>query len=528
MHKIFIFEYVYHRDSLIWGACMELKKHICTQLAEHKKEFIQLTLDDDYIVRDNKPDVVRVIYSKGNAVLEDIKIGNQVVWLTGKLYFSTLYQSDDENHRLERIQGEIPFQEKLVMDTEEDSENFNVVMQIEDLSIGIMNCRKLVIRAVLNVEVACLEEENKAFCCGIAEEGYEQKIAEKTMLCLVEHKNETLQLQKEVMLPNARSNIKEVIFYQVDFANEEIRLLENRISYQTDAKIWVLYQSESTGEYECFETVVPFSGEIETYGMSGDEIFWAEVSVCETVVEPRGDYDGEARMLGVELNLSIKMQIYREESCEVLKDAYSLEKELNLIREKTTYQQLLVKNMSKVRLMEQQQLEQRQEKILQICGSSGTVNVDFVEKRENGIQIEGVLNVHILYTTTEDAMPFAHTEGQIPFEQFVEIPNFSQDTKIQMKYHIEQMQVNLLDSTEYEIKAVIEIDVLAVEEYSIFNITEIVEEALDMDKMQRQAGMIGYVKKEGEDLWDIAKKYHATASNILEIGNRVLVVKEVH
>ena len=66
---------------------MELNKHICTQLIENEKAFMQLTLDDDYIVRDNKPDVVRNIYSKGNVVLEDIKMGNQVVWLTGKLHF---------------------------------------------------------------------------------------------------------------------------------------------------------------------------------------------------------------------------------------------------------------------------------------------------------------------------------------------------------------------------------------------------------------------------------------------------------
>jgi hypothetical protein len=208
-------------------------------------------------------------------------------------------------------------------------------------------------------------------------------------------------------------------------------------------------------------------------------------------------------------------------------DAYALDKELKLERENTNYYQLLVKNVSKVRLIEQQQIEKNQEKILQICGSSGSITVDSVEKRENGVFVEGVLNVHILYTTTEDALPFAHTEGQIPFEQFVEIPGFSENTKIWMDYKLEQLQVNLLDSTEYEIKVVIEISVLAMEEKEIFNIVGIEELPLDMERVQRQPGMIAYVPKEGEDLWDVAKKYHATPANILEIGNRVLVVKKV-
>ena len=42
---------------------MELKTHICRQLTEKGSASTQITLDDDYIVRDNKPDVVRVIYT---------------------------------------------------------------------------------------------------------------------------------------------------------------------------------------------------------------------------------------------------------------------------------------------------------------------------------------------------------------------------------------------------------------------------------------------------------------------------------
>ena len=507
---------------------MELNKHICTQFVEKEKEFMQMTLDDDYIVKDNKPDVLRIIYAKGETVLEDAKIGNQVVWLTGKLYFNVLYQSDDENHRLESVNGEIPFQEKVIMDTREECEELTADIQIEDLSIGIINSRKLAVRALLNVEVKCLEEETETFCCRIESDGYEQKIEELNMLCLIENKKEMLSLQKEILLPNSRTNIGEIIFYQVDFYNEEIQLLENRMTIQTTAKVWVLYRSESTGEYECFETAVPLTGEIDVYGTSGEEVFWAKLSPRDVVIEPRSDYDGENRMMGMELNFWIEFQIYKEENCQVLKDAYSLATDLELEREDATYHQLLVKNLSKIRLMEQQKIELNQERILQICGSSGNITIDSVERREDGIHVEGMLTIHVLYTTTDDNLPFAHTEGQIAFEQFIEIPGFSDVTKLWMNDKIEQLQVNLLDSTEYEIKAVLEIGVLALEENKISNIMEIEEVPLDMNLVQKQPGMIGYVRKEGEDIWDVAKKYHATSANILEFGNRVLVVKQVY
>ena len=506
---------------------MELNKHICTQLIEKSKSFSQITLDDDYIVRDNKPDVVRVIYSKGDILVEDTKAGNQVLWITGKLRFSTLYQSDDENHRLEGVTGEVPFQEKVIMDEIADSDEVVVDMTIEDLSVGIINSRKLSIRAVVNVSARNLEEEDISIACSIFDVGYEQKSKELPVLCLVENVKEQLRLQKEMLLPNARSNIGEITFYQVDFRNEEIVLQDDRIQVKLDALVWVLYRSESTGEYECFETVVPLSGDIDVRSLRGDEIFWAKVVPLEVEIEARGDYDGEARMLGLDMILSVEVQIYREEDCEVLQDAYSLDKELLIERQNVPISQLLMKNISKIRLLEQEQLEPNQPRILQICGSSGNITIDRVQKRETGIQVEGVLNVHILYNTTDDLMPYAHTGGQIPFEQFIEIEGFTEDALYWLQDSVEQLQVNLLDNTEYEIKAVIQIAVLALKRDYLSNIVSIDEEELDIDTLQKQPGMIGYVRREGEDLWDVAKKYHATTDHMIEIGDKVLVVKQV-
>lgn len=507
---------------------MDLNRHICTQLIEKAKSFSQITMDDDYIVRDNKPDVVRVIYSKGNVLVEEVKAGNQGLWITGKLHFSVLYQSDDENHRLESINGEVPFQEKVVMDEVEEGDDVVVYMEIEDLSIGIINSRKLAIRAVVNVTARNLEEEDFGLVCGILAPGYEQKEMEVPMLCLVENAKNQLRMQKEMLLPNARSNIGQLTFYQVDFRNEEVLLQDDTALVKMDAQIWVLYRSESTGEYECYETTVPLSGEIDVDTLRGDEIFWAKIVPLEVELEPRGDYDGENRMLGLDMIFSVEIQIYREESCQMLQDAYALDKELLIERERVPISQLLMKNISKIRLMEQEQLELNQQKILQICGSSGNVTIDRVQKRENGLQVEGVLNVHILYHTAEDIMPYAHTSSHIPFEQFIEVEGFKDNSQYWMSNSVEQLQVNLLDNSEYEVKALIQISVLALNYEYVSNIVDIEEEPLDMEVLQKQPGMIGYVRREGEDLWDVAKKYHATTDHMIEIGNKVLVVKQVH
>ena len=506
---------------------MELNRHVCAQLIENTKSFSQITLDDDYIVRDNKPDVVRVIYSKGNVLVEDVRAANQGVWITGKLCFSTLYQSDDEDHRLESVTGEVPFQEKVIMDEVEEGDDVIVDMSIEDLSVGIINSRKLVIRAVINVVARNLKEEEEDIACAILEPGYEQKTVDMPMLCLVENTREQLRMQRELVLPNSRSNIGQIIFYQVDFRNQEIELLNDSVQLKMDAYIWVLYRSETTGEYECYETVLPLSGELEVHLLRGDEIFWAKVAPMEVEMDIRTDYDGENRMLGLDMIFSVEMQIYREENCQVLEDAYALNKELLMERKLVPISQLLMKNISKIRLQEQEQLEPNQPKILQICGSSGQITIDHIHKRENGIHVEGILNTHILYTTADDMMPFAHAQSHVPFDQFIEIEGYGEDSSYWIDGNVEQLQINLLDNLEYEIKGLIQIAVLATNRVYLSNVISVEEEELDEEMLQKQPGMIGYVRREGEDLWDVAKRYHASEENMIEIGNKVLVVKQV-
>jgi hypothetical protein len=181
-------------------------------MIEKSKSITQISLDDDYIIRDNKPDVIRVIYSQGDIFVEDVKVGNQGVWISGKLRFSVLYQSDDENHRLESVNGEVPFQEKIIMDEIEETDEITVDMEIEDLTVGIINSRKIGICAVVFVSARNLEEVDEALTCQILDKGYEQKqkelfLRQKHMLDLFLERNAISQKQYDKSLGDLRDKM---------------------------------------------------------------------------------------------------------------------------------------------------------------------------------------------------------------------------------------------------------------------------------------------------------------------------------
>ena len=68
-------------------------------------------------------------------------------------------------------------------------------------------------------------------------------------------------------------------------------------------------------------------------------------------------------------------------------------------------------------------------------------------------------------------------------------------------------------------------------------IVEIEEEPFDVESLQGQPGLTGFVAQEEQDLWDIAKKYHTTVQELvatnglkvprLKLGDKILIVKSV-
>lgn len=135
--------------------------------------------------------------------------------------------------------------------------------------------------------------------------------------------------------------------------------------------------------------------------------------------------------------------------------------------------------------------------------------------------------------TSSDSVPMAATCGQMEFKQFVEIKGMHEGTEYALNLSMESLQMNLLDHSSYEVLATISVGVLAYDHMEIDNISHVEELEEDMDK--NQPGIIGYSVKEGETIWDIAKKYRCTIEDLkrtnelangeLSANQKLLVVK---
>ncbi len=518
---------------------MELTKRFIHMNREKGKASSQITLDDDFNVPDNKPDVLKLIQDKGEIKIEETSLGPGHIWIKGVLKFQLLFRSDLQEQKVSSLSGEIPFQESLNMDGLEEYDTARIRWQIEDLSVGIINSRKLSVKALVELSAVVNEihDEEIAMDAEVGE-GVETLMSMKNILQLFYGKKDTYRFKEEIMLPSNKPNIREVLWKSVQLRGVETRLMENQIMVKGEALVFVLYLGEEEEErLQWLESALPFSGTIDCDGCSEDMTLDLTYDTAAVELEPRPDYDGEERMLHLELVLDLSIHIYQEEEMQVLEDVYAVNCRLITEYESAVFEQLLIKNASKCRVSDRLSVAENQEGILQLCASEGTISIDRSEIVPEGISVEGTLGVQILYVTADDKSPLAALREMIPFRHLIEVPGITEQSRYQMEACLEQLTTIMLDSSQVEVKAVISLNSIVFEKNPMPRLVRVTEEPLDMEALQESPGIIGYIGRSGDRLWDIAKENFTTVANIRETnhltedmlkdGEKILIIKTV-
>ena len=515
---------------------MVLKKKYIHESWKKGQAESQITVDDDFNISDNKPDVVKVIQEKGDIKIEEIKTGTGHIMVKGLLEFRILYKSDQSDMRIAFVEGSIPFQESLSMDGIEESDTVKIKTQIEDLSIGIINSRKLSVRALVELEAVAETLRDEAIAYDVEEEEeIEKKINKNNILKLLVAKRDNCRFKHEILLPSNKPNISEVLWKNVELRGIETKLKDGKIEVSGEALVFVLYRSAEEENLQWIENSVPIRSEVECSVPGEESVFQIKVTpgMIDLTVKP--DYDGEERMLMLDLVLELDIRIWNEEEMDVLEDLYSLKKQIVPVRQECQLERLLMKNYTKCKVAERLLVPREERSILQICTCLGKAAVEKSTITEKGVEAEGTIEIRLLFVTAEDASPLGAYHAIIPFSQLIEVENMTENARIELEGGIEQLSAILIDGSSIEIKAVLNLNLIAFAKENLQKIEEVVEEELDFAQLQQCPGIIGYIVKDKDSMWKIAKENHTTVENILEtnehngqdlkVGEKLLIVK---
>lgn len=503
----------------------------------------QITLEEDMNIPDSKPDVSALIYDKGKVQIEEVKPTEDHVCVRGRLLFHILYQSKETGQQLVCVEGKIPFEEQMYMEGVKSTDSVDVTCKLEDLSIGMINSRKLSIQSLVALKAVVEDLYDEEMPVDLYQESAEDKRVpleyRKTTMDVARiaiQKNDIFRIKEEIALPQNYPNIFNILWDNISVEEVEFKLLEEKLSIQGDIRVFVLYEGEGEDQpIRSFETVVPFGGTIECHGCQENMIADISYQVGQQELEVRPDFDGEERMLGLELVLDIAMKVYEEDSVDMMTDIYGITKEVNAVNKAAVLKRLLMKIGGKSKINDRIRVKNSGDRILQLLHSEGSVLVDSAEVMGEGINLQGTVEVRVLYVTGDDNNPWGSVTGTIPFNYTMEVPGISAKDTYRLYSGLEQLQVVMLDSEEVDVKGVLGFSATVFQNLPVTLMTDLHVSELNQEKLNDLPGMVAYVVKPDDNLWNIGKKYYVSVQQIretnelsgdeLKVGEKLLIVK---
>lgn len=502
----------------------------------------QITLEDDLNVPEQKPDISALNFEKGTIVIDEVKPGTDHVNVRGRLVFDVLYHTREGGSSLAGLEGKIPFEEKINMQGVMNTDDVTVEGQIEDLSINIINSRKLNIQAVVTLLSRVEELYDAEVPIGVyGEEAVEYRKAPFNLSQIAISKNDIFRVKEDLSLPSNYPNIFQILWSSVAPADMDFRVMDEKLSLTGEIRVFILYEGEGEDRpVRTFEQTIPISGVLECHGCRDGmipDIRWklSPQEHGQPYLSVRPDFDGEERNIGVDLVLDINMKLYEEENIDIITDIYGVTKEVETVTRPCTLQKLMARVNGKMKVNERVRARSGGYGILQLLHSDGNVVIDELEAVEGGIRVNGNLQVHVMYITGNDEAPYGGFQTQIPYQYMLEVADMAPQDMGMVRGEAEQLQVTMLDGEEMDVKAILAFSTIAFRNMPVDMITDVEISDLDTSVLSNLPGMAIYIVKPGDNLWNIGRKYYVPVDMLKEInqlesdelmvGQKLLVVK---
>ncbi len=610
----------------------------------------QVTLDDDFIVPDTMDDMTRIILSAGDIQIESVKNQVERVTVKGKLNFQILYRKAEGG--LQTMAGNIPFEEPVNVSGLEEKDYLGVTWDLEDLTAGMINSRKVSVKAIVTLVVrvetlydteaavdvvetgpsardrggwgtdsdsrwsgpeqgdggwnggnrgsdgwnggnsgdewgkrarsdggrggARQEEDGwnggefddgswsgrdrgepgsqpggqdgglRGWEAGAGEASGDagEKVKDLEIMrrqadvaVIAVRRKDTYRIKEDISLSGSKPGIEQILWSDIRLRGTSTKPLDGRVHVEGEVMIFAIYAGEGeSAPIQWLEESIPFAGEVDLPEAVEGMVPSISVRLVHKELEAKPDYDGEMRELELDAVLELDMKLYEEKKIELLGDFYSNDRELELESGEVCFDRLLGKNTGKCRIAEKLELNSG-DRVLQICHNDGTIKIDDVEIKDDSLQIDGVLEVSLLYLTSDDGEPVKAGTEVVPFHYEAETPGITPDSVYQLNTGLEQMTAVMAGGDTVEVKAVLSLDILVLQPVKEPVILGVKEIPLDLEKLQELPGITGYIVQPGDCLWDIAKRFHTTRKHVMEAnalagdqvkpGDRLILVKEV-
>lgn len=497
---------------------MELNKKLVHMEKEYPSVSSEFVIEEDLIIPDTKPDIAKILLHRNELIINETRVQDQKILVNGIFRFSILYSPEGEQASLCSLNGEVPFDEQILMDGITTSDSIQVTAEVEDINLRIINSRKCNLHTLIElnaVKSQLYDISLPVLPDDLCDDSYITQTKELEYLELTTLKKDICRIREEVRLPDNFPCIETLLWNSISINDLEIIPTAGALSFSCNLKAFFLYEGEGEDRpIRYYETTIPFMTSLECNGSESGMIPNITYQLSQSQVDVRNNSDGEPRIFSIEQVLDLNIRLYQENQATILNDVYHCKQDCHVARKPESLDILCERNTSRQTIQGSCHVPSTSSSVLQLIYPSCYLSTDTPVIKEHGVEICGSLFIQSLYMRNDDLMPYDSFVTTIPFRHFIEINNLPENATSSVMISLDKVNINPVSNNEAEIKAQVNYEILITASSCEQFIEEVTCKPLDANKMDSLPGIIIYYAKPGDTLWNLAKEYYVSMDSI--------------
>ena len=483
------------------------KKNICVnRLVSQKKQ--RIILEEDVIIPDIKPDILKSISSNGNVCISKQEVLEGKIRLEGNVDIYIMYLADSERDNIRGINTSISFKEIIDCQAARSKMKLDSKVMMKSIECKVLNGRKVSIKVELEADMRLYDNDVLNIVSDTRNINDIQTIKNKIKLNSVVGSNTTKTYAKETIKIDSEDSLAEILRADFCVINKDIKISYNKILAKADVNVKLIYLTEDN-RIRSIEEKIPVMGFIEMMNISEEDICEVRYITKNILIKPNSE---EEHSIYVEIELELICDAFKEEEIEVIEDLYSPTRNLKFdsrdivtIIDKSTRNEIYEIN-EKLSIKELGGERLNDIKIIPM--------INDVTVSRGKITYDGELRVDFMITSNNQSTVESITKT-IPYIYSIENDDITEESRIDTNIDV-TMQDFVIEDSEVTLNARLNFEINKYNQLNM-NIIEEIEEGEDRANVNPYSMTIYFVKP-GDTLWKIAKRHRSTIDDIVRLN----------
>ena len=466
-----------------------------------------ITIEGDVIVPDVKPDILNAIDSVGNVCIYKKEILEGKIRFDGGINLYLIYLPDSETETTRALNTTLDFSQIVEMDNCKPNMDVIAFTKINNIECQVLNGRKVKVKVELEINLQIYSNENVEVLKEIKNISNIQVLNSEMTINTLVGKGNTKSYAKDTISYNETDNFAEILKVKVDIINKEMKISYNKVLVKADANVKLMYLTED-GEVRVMSSNIPVMGFIDIPNISEENIVNTNYEIKNIVIKP----NREEHSIYIEIEVAISCMVYGTNNIELIQDMYSTKESIDFTTKCIETEANRTNKKDICSITEQISIpEISSNQIYDVEINPVINNVNLLNVRA---LYEGEINLNFIFASGV-LMGIESKKYVLPFSY--EMKNECINSKKSINTEIECVgdSFNIISDGTIECK----INLCFNLEISDTNKIMLIDEIKILDnKDDGICNMVVYVVKQGDTLWNIAKRYKTTVEDIRKIN----------